>query len=83
MHPALQYLSHADQRRAALAGGDVYELCLTAAVDQRESIERIGLEAGVALTRIGQVVAAMGLQVFDQAGTLIHPLPQGFDHFRD
>jgi thiamine-monophosphate kinase len=83
MHPALQYLSHTDQRRAALAGGDVYELCLTAAPDQRESIERIGLEAGVALTRIGQVVAGTALQVFDEAGQLIHPLPQGFDHFRD
>jgi thiamine-monophosphate kinase len=82
-HPALQYLSLADQRRAALAGGDVYELCLTAAVDQRENIERIGLEAGVTLTRIGQVVAATALQVFDETGTLISPLPQGFDHFRD
>jgi thiamine-monophosphate kinase len=82
-HPALQYLSQADQRRATLAGGDVYELCLTAAVDQRESIERIGLEAGVTLTRIGQVVAATALQVFDEAGKLIYPLPQGFDHFRD
>jgi thiamine-monophosphate kinase len=61
----------------------VYELCLTAAVDQRENIERIGLEAGVALSRIGQVVAGTTLQVFDEAGQLIHPLPQGFDHFRD
>jgi thiamine-monophosphate kinase len=83
VHPALQYLPYADRRHAALAGGDVYELCLTAAVDQRESIERIGLEAGVMLTRIGQVVAATTLQVFDQAGESIHPLPQGFDHFRD
>ena len=83
MHPALQYLSRPDTRRAALAGGDVYELCLTAALDQRDNIERIGLEAGVPLTRIGQIVAGAGLQVVDEAGRLIQPLPQGFDHFRD
>jgi thiamine-monophosphate kinase len=83
MHPALHYLSHVDQRRAALAGGDVYELCLTAAVDQRDNIERIGLEAGVPLSRIGQIIAGAGLQVIDEAGRLIQPLPQGFDHFRD
>lgn len=83
MHPALQYLSQADQRRAVLAGGDVYELCLTAATDQRDNIERIGLEAGVPLTRIGQIVAGTALQVVDETGRLIQPLPQGFDHFRD
>lgn len=83
VHPALQNLSPEDRRRAVLAGGDVYELCLTASVDQRDHFERIGLEAGVPLTRIGQVVAGAGLEVYDQAGQLIEPLPKGFDHFRD
>lgn len=82
VHPALQYLCLADQRSAALAGGDVYELCVTAPIDQREQIERIGLEAGVKMTRIGQIVAGSGLSVYDSAGQLIQPLPQGFDHFR-
>ena len=52
-------------------------------MDQRDHFERIGLEAGVPLTRIGQVVAGAGLEVYDQAGQLIEPLPKGFDHFRD
>ena len=82
-HPALQYLSQSDWRRAVLAGGDVYELCLTASADQRDNFERIGLEAGVPLTRIGQIVAGTELQVYGKNGQLVQPLPQGFDHFRD
>lgn len=82
VHPALAQLSQADRRRAVLAGGDVYELCLTAAVDQRDHFERIGLEAGVPLTRVGQITAGTELFVYDDAGQLIQPLPQGFDHFR-
>lgn len=82
VHPALAQLSQADRRRAVLAGGDVYELCLTAAVDQRDHFERIGLEAGVPLTRVGQITAGTELFVYDDVGQLIQPLPQGFDHFR-
>ena len=82
VHPALAQLSQADRRRAVLAGGDVYELCLTAAVDQRDHFERIGLEAGVPLTRVGQITAGTELFVYDDSGQLIQPLPQGFDHFR-
>lgn len=82
VHPALAQLSQADRRRALLAGGDVYELCLTAAVDQRDHFERIGLEAGVPLTRVGQITAGTELFVYDDVGQLIQPLPQGFDHFR-
>lgn len=83
VHPALAHLSQADWRRAVLAGGDVYELCLTAAEDQRDHFERIGLEAGVPLTRIGQITAGTALRVVDDAGQIIEPLPQGFDHFRE
>lgn len=83
VHPALHSLALADRRRAVLAGGDVYELCLTAAVTQRDDFERIGLEAGVALTRIGQIISEKTLHVYDEAGKRIESLPQGFDHFRD
>jgi thiamine-monophosphate kinase len=82
VHPALAQLSQADRRRAVLAGGDVYELCLTAAVNQRDDFERIGLEAGVPLIRVGQITAGSELSAYDEAGQLIQPLPQGFDHFR-
>jgi len=83
VHPALAHLSQADWRRAVLAGGDVYELCLTASMDQRDHFERIGLEAGVPLTRIGQIIAGSELSVYDSTGQLVQPLPQGFDHFRE
>jgi thiamine-monophosphate kinase len=82
VHPALQYLSSDDRRRAVLAGGDVYELCLTASPNQRENFQRIALEAGVELTRIGEITADPNLQVYDQTGRQIEPLPRGFDHFR-
>jgi thiamine-monophosphate kinase len=81
-HPALQYLAPMDRRRAVLAGGDVYELCLTASPSQRDTFERIALEAGVELTKIGEIIADPTLSVYDQAGQLIAPLPLGFDHFR-
>ncbi len=83
VHPALAPLSQTDWRHAALAGGDVYELCMTAAVDQRDNFERIGLEAGVLLTRIGQIIADAELSVYDERGQLLQDLPQGFDHFRE
>ncbi len=69
-------------RRALLAGGDVYELCFTAAPAQRSNLEAIGHTFGVALTCIGTVRSAPGLVVYDQAGTAISKLPSGFDHFR-
>lgn len=81
-HPSLSHLPLADWRQAMLAGGDVYELCVTAATDQRENIERIGLEAGVPMTRVGQVIEGHALFVYDESGQRIDSLPQGFDHFR-
>jgi thiamine-monophosphate kinase len=69
-------------RRAVLAGGDVYELCFTAAPAQRATLEKIGQTLGVALTCIGTIRKESGLVVYDQVGTAIPVLPGGFDHFR-
>jgi thiamine-monophosphate kinase len=87
LHPALSALSKhmlppEVLRRALLAGGDVYELCFTAAPAQRSNLESIGHTLGVALTCIGTIRSAPGLVVYDQAGTAISQLPSGFDHFR-
>jgi thiamine-monophosphate kinase len=87
MHPALTDLSKHTLppevlRRALLAGGDVYELCFTAAPAQRLNLEAIGRMLGVALTCIGTIRSAPGLVVYDQAGNAIPELPSGFDHFR-
>jgi thiamine-monophosphate kinase len=87
LHPALsgsskQVLLPEMLRRAALAGGDVYELCFTAGVAQREQIETIGQTLGLKLSCIGTVCAQPGLFVYDQSGQVIPDLPTGFDHFR-
>lgn len=87
LHPALiesleQTLPPEVLRRAVLAGGDVYELCLTAAPAQRAMLEKIAQTLGIALTRIGTVRKEPGLVVYDRAGHAITELPGGFDHFR-
>lgn len=46
------------QRTCTLAGGDDYELCFTAPAAARERIVQAGLASGVAVTRIGDIVAA-------------------------
>jgi thiamine-monophosphate kinase len=64
-----------------LAGGDDYELCFTAAPDKRDAVQSAAETAGVAVTRIGQVLGAQGLTVIDADG---QPLPiehTGYDHF--
>lgn len=64
-----------------LAGGDDYELCFTAAPDKRDAVRSAAETAGVAVSRIGQLLAAPGLTVIDADG---QPLPiehTGYDHF--
>ena len=82
LHPALVPLPEAVVRQAALAGGDLYELCFTAAPAARDAVEQAAREAGVPVTRIGRIVAGQGLQVVDRMGVPLQNLPPGFDHFR-
>ncbi len=87
IHPALMNLSKHTLppevlRQALLAGGDVYELCFTAAPAQRAQLEIIGKALGLTLSCIGSVRAESGLFVYDEARNLIQDLPKGFDHFR-
>ena len=86
-HPALAPLGRTAEgasivRRALLAGGDLYELCFTAAPAQREQIEHIGRALKLRLSRIGTIVKEPGVVVYDQAGAVVTDLPLGFDHFR-
>ena len=82
LHQALAALPDAVVRQAALAGGDLYELCFTAAPAARASIEQAARAAAVAVTRIGRIEASQGLRVLDRAGVPLADLPMGFDHFR-
>lgn len=68
-------------RRAALSGGDDYELAFTAPPGMRGAIEAAGARTGVAVTCIGQVEAGAGVQVQDGGGRAVEMVEAGFDHF--
>jgi thiamine-monophosphate kinase len=84
---ALRRLSPDVQRRCTVAGGDDYELCFTAPVDARASIEKVGEKLGVPVTRIGTIsaqesaAAAPVIAWRDAAGNPLTLTLQGFDHF--
>jgi thiamine-monophosphate kinase len=78
---ARQYLTDPVARDCVLAGGDDYELCFTAPVARREQIRAAGAAAGVAVTRIGVIVAAPGLVVRDATGAPMAISRNGYDHF--
>lgn len=83
MHPALASLPLDTQRRAVLAGGDVYQLCFTAAPEKRNQIKELADAAGVQVTRVGAITADVGLRIVDASGTLITLGVAGFDHFSE
>jgi len=78
---ALDGLDEATRRRAVLGGGDVYELCFTAAPAVRAQVLLAAGEAGVRVSRVGRITADSGLLVLDETGRPLPDLPQGFDHF--
>ncbi len=79
-----RFLSGA-QRPLALAtiaaGGDDYELLFAAPAAARDRVEAAGRASGVAVTRIGRIVAGRGIVLRDERGAPIDPLPRAFDHF--
>lgn len=79
--PALASLPLDVQRQAALAGGDVYQLCFTAKADRRAQIIDRARAAGVRVTQVGVITRESGLQIIDAGGVPIHLDRAGFDHF--
>jgi thiamine-monophosphate kinase len=63
------------------AGGDDYELCFCAAPSWRDAIAAIAADTGVALTRIGGIVAGGGVLALDRHGDSWQAPRRGFDHF--
>ena len=79
---ALRSLPLDCQQRFALAGGDDYELLFTAAPAQRAAVEAAGEASGVAVSRIGSIVAAGGPpRVLDADGVELPTPWRAFDHF--
>ncbi|GAA3934043.1 thiamine-phosphate kinase [Luteimonas lutimaris] len=72
------------QRRVLqCTGGDDYELCFTAAREQREGIAVIAEAVGVAMTRIGRVVPGDAVVALECDGRRWDPPRRGFEHFAD
>ncbi len=69
------------RRRFALAGGDDYELCFTAAASQRDAVLHAAQASGTIVTRIGTIDALQGLRIIDAGGALLDVRLNSFDHF--
>jgi thiamine-monophosphate kinase len=78
---ARAYLHETVARDCVLAGGDDYELCFTAAADQREAVLAAGVAGGVSVTRIGTITQAPGLVVRGADGQPMQIEKTGYDHF--
>ena len=72
-----------DQRcEFALAGGDDYELCFTAAAHRRDTVVALGLSLGLELIRVGCMTDTPGI-VLDGENPNACKLPEkrGYEHF--
>jgi thiamine-monophosphate kinase len=79
--PALQGLPDPHRLECLLAGGDDYELLLTATPEARAAIAQAAADTGTPVTRIGRMTAAPGLRLLDASGQVLPFHPRGFDHF--
>lgn len=80
--PALQAgFDPVTRRNLQAAGGDDYELCFTAAIDQRDAIAGIAYSTGIAMTRIGRIVAGSGVHAALDDGAAWTPPSAGYVHF--
>ncbi len=77
------YLENPVARECVLAGGDDYELCFTAAANQRDAVLAAGVQAGVAVACIGHITAQVGLRVLDARSEPMIIDKTGYDHFAD
>jgi thiamine-monophosphate kinase len=80
---ARAYLHEAVARDCVLAGGDDYELCFTAAAEQREAVLAAGVAGGISVTRIGTITQAPGLVVRGADGQPLQIEKTGYDHFTE
>ena len=73
--------SHPQAVEFALAGGDDYELLLTAPPSQRDAVQAAAIASGCLVTCIGQVTTELGLQVLNAARQPLAQTFASFDHF--
>ena len=75
------FLSEKQRLNYVLAGGDDYELAFTAPASLRDAVQAASTQAGVCVTRIGQIEAVLGLRLVDAHGAIIANTFGAFDHF--
>jgi thiamine-monophosphate kinase len=80
-HPSLAGLPEQVVQQAILGGGDVYELCFTAAPERHADVLAIGQSLGLQLTCIGRITAGGQLMGRRSNGDLAVLSNKGFDHF--
>ena len=78
----LPYLGQALGRQCALAGGDDYELCFTAATARHVEIETLSAQLALPLSCIGNIVAGTACTVYAADGNVMKIQETGYDHFK-
>lgn len=78
---ALCCVSEENRLRAALYGGDDYELCFTVAAKNCGAIEFIATKLDTKVSCIGEIVAGGGISSIDKNGSAIELGSLSFQHF--
>ncbi|CAG0953682.1 thiamine-monophosphate kinase [Methylophilaceae bacterium] len=75
-----QHLDQVSVQNMLLAGGDDYELCFTAPVNEHDQIQKMARGLGLQLSRIGSITGQAGL-IVRHRGNIMNIGKTGFDHF--
>ncbi len=76
------YLRQALGRQCALAGGDDYELCFTAATARHAEIEKLAAQLALPLSCIGKIAAGSACKIVAADGSVMTIGETGYDHFK-
>ncbi len=79
--PARTYAAGGELWRAAVSGGDDYELCFTVPRTQTHRLDAIASRTGVRLTRVGTVEPGSSLRLVRADGTPAYLEVPGYSHF--
>ncbi|PPJ43315.1 MULTISPECIES: thiamine-phosphate kinase [unclassified Pseudoxanthomonas] len=74
-------VSEADRIALQAGGGDDYELCFTAPIEERERILALASQLDLPMTRIGYIVEGEAVQALRRDGQPWQPVRRGYDHF--
>jgi thiamine-monophosphate kinase len=76
------YVSQKFGQRCVLAGGDDYELCFTAPVENHAELEKLSARMNLPLTCIGNICAGSGCKVYEEDGSEMTIVETGYEHFK-